>query len=126
MSIDTRLSPSERMEYRTGAWCGVYGRHGTRYAYAKGCRCIECRAANRDYQRTLRGAQDVIDPVPFTALLLALVHTHGFSVTELAERTHLAPGTIYAVLMGRSVRLTVHTAEALRGLTSLLPERASA
>jgi len=29
-------------------------KHGTRHRYIDGCRCDDCKAANRDYQRDLR------------------------------------------------------------------------
>lgn len=32
-------------------------KHGTRYAYTRGCRCAECRTANTHYHRDLRDAR---------------------------------------------------------------------
>lgn len=77
-------------------------KHGARHCYIMGCRCDDCKAANRDYQRDLRARQQVVihDPVrphvvestPPTKCSEHLVVSPGVEAGVMAEISGLAAG----------------------------------
>lgn len=48
------MTERPRQDSGAGWWAEL---HGTRARYRKGCRCDECRAAERDYRAEYRAAQ---------------------------------------------------------------------
>lgn len=88
-------------------------RHGSTAAYQSGCRCEECRAANRVYMRNYRGG---LNPVmyadPPTTHVRALLKS-GWTQTDLSRASGISCRTISTVSNNRVKRVFATTANAL-------------
>lgn len=79
--------------------------HGTRSRYNSGCRCGECRRANREYEhaRTMRkiavdcGAPSaMVDAAPVRERL-ELLYRRGYTQREICRITGLAKSTLHSI-----------------------------
>lgn len=73
--------------------------HGTRGAYAAGCHCTPCRAANAAYVAAHRAPAGLVDAGPARAHLAALAAL-GLGYRQSAQLAGVAPSTTRAVLAG--------------------------
>lgn len=75
--------------------------HGTRASYARGCRCLPCRAANSSYQSERRraGGREV-EAGPARAHLLALRRTH-VGLRAVSDVTGIDRRVLYEIASGR-------------------------
>ena len=73
--------------------------HGTRSRYNAGCRCDECRRANREYEagrmrRKLYGHETTVDAEPVRAHVERL-HAAGIGYREIAELAGVSKSWLY-------------------------------
>lgn len=84
--------------------------HGTRYAYITGCRCVECRKANRTYMARYRRAKT--KPItwrknrrwePWEDELALDYSKSAWQIAETLERTPAAVAEHRSVLKARQI-----------------------
>lgn len=78
--------------------------HGTRTAYVAGCRCDDCRTANREYARhnnrmRAYGRTSLVDAAPVRAHIRELMAA-GVGWRRVAQLAGLPESTIYGILWG--------------------------
>lgn len=106
--------------------------HGSHSSYVSGCRCEECRRANRDYARKLRkrrayGQLDFVDAEPVRERVQELM-ARGMGVCEIARAAGIHRSTLYALMRahhhtGRPVsRMKRETAEAIMAIRRRSPQ----
>jgi len=91
--------------------------HGERRAYARGCRCVACRAANAAYVQAHR--------VPLGLLAADAVRVHlqqlaaqGCGIRQIARHTGVSAQTVAGIRSGRRRLLRASTATRLMAATS--------
>lgn len=106
--------------------------HGTRARYvfgavgtdrANGCRCEECREANRAYARDRDRRLKLLEPADGTHIDAAAARDHllwlrgqGVGLRTVARKTGLARNTLQKIVTGGSSRCTAFTAELILGV----------
>lgn len=92
--------------------------HGTRGRYNSGCRCDECREANRMYERqrirrALRGdVNPLVDAEPVREHILAL-RKKGIGTRTIAEYSEVGRTCITEIAAGRKTKVRKKTSDAI-------------
>ena len=76
---------------------------GTVNNYKYGCRCDECRRANREYQRIIHSGYLTIPPMLSYMMLEDLFYL--YTVDEICELTGLNPSIIYRIMKAEGTRM---------------------
>lgn len=99
--------------------------HGSRTAYVRGCRCEDCRGANRDYARMRERRRSHPDvwgqPTDLVGALKARhavdrLQAMGFGMRRISELTGISRHSLHEIARGITRRTRPSTVEALEAL----------
>jgi hypothetical protein len=98
--------------------------HGTRSRYVTGCRCDDCRDANRVYENDRNRARiyghtspnPFVDAAPVRAHLLRLTEA-GLDRRTVADAADVPPSTVAEVIAATKAKLRTTTAQRLLAVT---------
>lgn len=98
--------------------------HGVRATYRRGCRCLLCRCANADYERSRR-IQSYPDPGELVDAAGAIAHltalrTHGIGYRQAAKLAGLSPQLVLEIRDGRRETIRADIATRILGVPFIL------
>jgi hypothetical protein len=79
-------------------------RHGNRTTYVRGCRCEECRAANRAYQHELNDRRRMGEPVNKPLAKVTSLRSEPVMEPEVEQET--GPGPVQAAVIAQIATLS--------------------
>lgn len=115
----TRAALADRgLEIRPERWP-----HGVRARYCAGCRCDECRRANREYEQTRMRARaggdwNGIKPAAAARAHLLKLRRQGVGLRMVADATGVARSILQDILQRKRVRIRARTERKILGVTT--------
>lgn len=98
--------------------------HGTRASYRRGCRCLQCRAANANYERR-RQIISYPDPAELVDAELAVLHlealrAQGVGYRQAAKLAGVSPQLVSEIRGGQRLLVRADIASRILGMPAVL------